>query len=48
MYRVFFSCGEWGLLCLLAVLELLSAVASVVVENGLQGKWASVVAAPKL
>jgi len=38
---LFSSCGEWGFLSS-AVHQLLTAVASLVVEHGLSGEWASV------
>ena len=40
--QTFFSCGERGLL-FIVVRRLLIAVASLVVEHGLLGMWASVV-----
>ena len=44
--RAFYSCGEWGLLSSCSEWERLIAVISIVLEHGLQGAWASVVAAP--
>ena len=40
LFRFFCSCGEWGLLfsC-----SMLTVMASLVVEYGLQGMWASAV-----
>ena len=46
-HRFFLSCGEWGY-SLVVVRGLLIVVASLVVEHGLLGAWASVVMAPQL
>ena len=45
--RAFSSCARWRLL-FVVVCKLLTAVSSLVAENGLQGKWTSAVAAHQL